>query len=65
MNLDKIVNTVLNKEKGQAINLIKEAKLIPRIKREDKSNFFGTQDLNFERINLEIDNGIVTNAYLG
>ncbi len=65
MELDKFVNQVLNKEKGTVIKLCKESKLIPRVVREDKTTFFGTQDLNFERVNLEIDNGIVTNAYLG
>lgn len=65
MDLDKFVNRVLNKEKEAAIKLCKESKLIPRIMREDKTTFFGTQELNFERVNLEIDNGIVTNAYLG
>lgn len=65
MDLDKFVNKVLNKEKETVIKLCKDAKLIPRIVREDKANFFGTLDLNFERVNLEIDNGIVTNAYLG
>lgn len=65
MELDKFVNQVLNKEKGAVIKLCKESKLIPRVVREDKTTFFGTQDLNFERVNLEIDNGIVTNAYLG
>lgn len=65
MELDKFVNTVINKEKETAIKLCKDSKLIPRITREDKTTFFGTLDLNFERVNLEIDNGIVTNAYLG
>jgi hypothetical protein len=36
-----------------------------RVVREDITNFVITDDLHLDRLNLEIDNGIITNVYNG
>lgn len=36
-----------------------------RVTRRDGENFMGTYDLNFYRINFEVDNNIITKASIG
>ena len=36
-----------------------------RVVREDKTNYMITDDLHLDRLNLEIDGGIITNVYNG
>ena len=36
-----------------------------RVVREDTTNFAITDDLHLDRLNLEVDNGIITNIYNG
>jgi putative hemolysin len=36
-----------------------------RVMREDDMNFFGTCDLRADRVNLELDNGVVTKKDVG
>ena len=36
-----------------------------RVTREDSTNYMVTMDLRFDRINLQIDNGVVTSCNIG
>jgi protein-disulfide isomerase len=49
----------------EAIAGISSESLTPRIVRRDDENFMITMDYRLDRINLEIDNGIVTQASIG
>lgn len=40
-------------------------KLRVRFVRKDRDHLIVTQDLRSDRINLEVDNGIITKAYIG
>lgn len=65
MTSENLLKALLGKDKTMAAKLCKQSGMKPRLRREDKTMFMGTADLNFERINLEYDNGLVTNAYIG
>jgi hypothetical protein len=65
MTSENLLKALLGKDKIMAAKLCKQSGMKPRLCREDKIMFMGTADLNFERINLEYDNGLVTNAYIG
>lgn len=54
---------VMDKESGSELCKKKDYKV--RIKREDSNNYIITMDLRFDRINLEIDNGIITKCDIG
>jgi hypothetical protein len=45
--------------------LINNAGMDFRVMKRDGESFLGTADFNPERFNLEIENGIITNVYLG
>jgi hypothetical protein len=49
----------------QTIEGISSEQLTARVVRRDDSNYAITKDFSFSRINLEIDNGIVTKTYIG
>jgi hypothetical protein len=49
----------------QTIEGISSEQLTARVVRRDDSNYAITEDFSFSRINLEIDNGIVTKTYIG
>lgn len=49
----------------QTIEGISVEQLTARVVRRDDSNYAITEDFSFSRINLEIDNGIVTKTYIG
>ena len=53
----------LTKEEGTKLCLDNDYKV--RITREDSSNYVITMDLRFDRINLELDNGIITKCDIG
>lgn len=53
------------KDKIMASRICQHLGYIPRLAREDRNVFPLTRDLNLQRINLEYDNGIVTNAWIG
>jgi len=54
---------------GKPLNEAKELALFNgysiRIKREDNNNFALTMDLRFDRIDVQIDSGIVTKCNVG
>lgn len=64
-NEKKFLNSLLGKDKKTAAFLCKEASLKPSLSREDKTVYVCTCDLNFNRVNLEYDDGLVTNAWIG
>lgn len=49
----------------QTIEGISAEQLTARVVRRDDSNYAITEDYSLSRINLEIDNGIVTKTYIG
>ena len=49
----------------QTIEGISSEQLAARVIRRDAENFTVTMDYRLDRINLEIDNGIVTKAFIG
>lgn len=53
----------LTKEEGTKLCLDNDYKV--RITREDSNNYAITLDLRFDRINLELDNGIITKCDIG
>ncbi len=57
--------SLLGKEEVVAVSEITTKNLRSRIRRRDKESFIVTADLRADRVNLEIDNGRVTRAYIG
>ena len=53
----------MNKEDGS--NLCKENGYIFRVVREDSHNYIVTMDLRFDRVNLQLDNGVITKYNIG
>ena len=53
----------LTKEEGTKVCLDNDYKV--RITREDSNNSVITMDLRFDRINFELDNGIITKCDIG
>ncbi len=58
-------NDLIGLDETEAIAKIKIAGLEARVTRKDAERFMGTTDRRIDRINLEIDNGKVTNAHRG
>ena len=53
----------LTKEEGTKLCLENDYEF--RITREDSNNYVITMDLHFDRINLELDKGIITKCDIG
>lgn len=53
----------LTKEEGSKLCLDNDYKV--RITRENSNNYIITSDFCFDRINLELDNGIITKCDIG
>lgn len=60
-----LFSKLMGRDKITAANLCRQFKMKPRMCREDKAVYIITHDLDLERVNLEYDNGLVTNVYLG
>ena len=56
---------LIGKSLFDAQEFCKLNKIKHRVVREDIHNYVITCDLRFDRVNLEIDEGVVTNAYIG
>ena len=56
---------VVGKTTKEALKIIRNNGLIARTMREDKEGFMGTCEYRPDRVNLEIDKGVVTKAYFG
>ena len=60
-----LIESLIGKSLEEAIDIASSNGYETRILREDSENYYGTFDLNFWRINLEIDNKKVTKASIG
>lgn len=59
------IQTYIGKNSAETIERL-EAQGIPvRVMAEDGETFFGTMDYRPNRVNLEIEKGVITNAYAG
>lgn len=56
---------LIGKKLEEAVTDIKGNGLTPRIVREDNKNHIITMDLRMDRVNLEVDKGIVTYYKIG
>ena len=63
--MDILVSSLVGKTKEEAANLCRANGYFPRVVREDGVGFMITMDLRFDRINLDIDKGLVTRASIG
>ena len=64
---EEIAKAVINQTEEEAISMItrKGTGLTYRIVKRDGESYVITMDYSLSRINLEIESGIVTNAYIG
>jgi hypothetical protein len=60
-----LIESLIGKSLEEVIDIASSNGYETRILREDSENYYGTFDLNFWRINLEIDNKKVTKASIG
>ena len=60
-----LLESIIGKSLKEGIELVKSNGFSVRVTREDDERFFVTQDLRFDRINLEIDNEKITSAKIG
>lgn len=60
-----INNNIIGLDLKSAEEIIKSRDLSYRIVRIDDTNFIITDDLKLDRLNLEIENGIIVNCYGG
>lgn len=60
-----ISNDIIGLDLKSAEEIIKSRDLSYRIVRIDGTNFIITDDLKLDRLNLEIENGIIVNCYGG
>lgn len=62
---ERFLSFLIGKTEKESINLCKNTVYNIRIVRKDKDYFILTRDLNFTRINIELDNDKITNSYFG
>ena len=62
---DILLESLLGKPLNEAKELASFNGYSIRIKREDNNNFPLTMDMKFDRINIELDNGLVTGCNFG
>ena len=60
-----ISNDIIGLDLKSAEEIIKSKDLSYRIVRIDDTNFIITHDLKLDRLNLEIENGVIVNCYGG
>ena len=61
----EFLKSLIGLTKDDCIKLCNENNYDCRIMREDDNKYLGTCDLRFDRINLELDNGIVSACSIG
>jgi hypothetical protein len=61
----ELLDSLIGMDVESGSKLCKENGYVVRITREDSLNYMVTMDLRFDRINLEIDNGLITNFGIG
>lgn len=62
---DDIGSQVIGLTEREAASVAAENGLTLRVTRRDQNSFMVSQDLRFDRLNIEIDGGVVTEATLG
>ena len=62
---DLILESLIGKPLDEATQLAGFNGFAIRVTREDSTNYIITMDLRFDRINLQIDNGVVTSCSIG
>ena len=60
-----ILESLIGKSLNEATQIAGFNGFSIRVTREDSTNYIITMDLRFDRINLQIDNGIVTTCNVG
>ncbi len=60
-----LTKTLLGETRAMAVTLVMKTSFVCRITRIDGNQFVTIMDMRDDRINLEIDNGRVTKAYIG
>jgi hypothetical protein len=65
INRDEILKSLIGMNKEDAFKLCRDNEFVIRVNREDSDIYCGTMDLNFDRINLQIDNGVITECNFG
>lgn len=62
---DLILQSLIGKSLNEATQIAGFNGFAIRVTREDSTNYLDTMSLRFDRINLQIDNGIVTSCNIG
>jgi hypothetical protein len=65
MESKELLESLIGLDRETASELCKENDYQVRIVREDSINYVITMDFRFDRINLEIDNGVITKCDIG
>jgi hypothetical protein len=63
--MDVVCNSLIGKTEELAKSLANSSGYALRVTRRDSEKYIGTMDLRFDRINVEIDNGLVTKSNVG
>lgn len=64
-NSEEFLKSLIGMGKDDGFELCEENDYKFRITREDSNNYIITNDLRFDRINIEIDNGLITKCDIG
>jgi hypothetical protein len=62
---EELLESLIGMDKESGSELCKEKDYNVRITRENSNNYVITMDFRFDRINLEIDNNIITKCDFG
>jgi hypothetical protein len=62
---DILIKSIIGKTLNEAKELASFNGYSTRVTREDSINYVVTMDLRFDRINLQLDNGVVTKCNIG
>ncbi len=62
---NELLESLIGMDKESGSELCREKGYKVRITREDSNNYAITMDLRFDRINLEIDKGLITKCDIG
>ena len=65
VDVDRFGKELIGMAEAEAIECVDEAGLIWRVYEQDGEMFALTMDYRVERVNVKIENGIVTDAYSG
>lgn len=60
-----VCDSIIGNPEELAIQLVNSSGYALRVTRRDSENYIITMDIRFDRINVEIDNGLVTKSKIG